>query len=79
MPDFQKISEAYKIKAVSLQSYKDLDNYKFWIEDNEPCLFNIMLPEDSFLIPKIKWEEYKIVPALSEKITTKVKSILKGI
>ena len=76
VPDFQKISEAYGIKAATLRSYNELDNYKAWIDDNEPCLFNIMLPEDSFLVPKIKWEEYKILPVLSNEVISKVKKIL---
>lgn len=76
VPDFQKISEAYGIKAATLSSYKELDDYKDWLEDGQPCLLNIMLPQDSFLIPKIKWEVYKIEPALDEKIIEKVKNIL---
>ncbi len=76
VPDFQKISEAYGIKAATLNSYKELDSYISWLSDEEPCLLNIMLPENSFLIPKIKWEEYKIEPELNEEIISKVKSIL---
>lgn len=56
VPDFQRISEAYGVKAATLQSYMELDNYLPWIYDDEPCLFNIMLPEESYLYPKIKWE-----------------------
>lgn len=76
VPDFKKIAEAYGIKAVNLDSYKELDIYKDWISDNNPCLFNISLPEDSFLTPKIKWETGKISPAIPEDIVTKVNTIL---
>ncbi len=76
VPDFQKIAEAYGIKAATLNSYKELDNYISWLSDKDPCLLNIMLPENSFLIPKIKWEEYKIEPELNEEIISKVKTIL---
>lgn len=76
VPDFKKIAEAYGIKAVNLDSYKELDHYKNWVLDNNPCLFNISLPENSFLTPKIKWETGKISPAIPEDIVTKVNSIL---
>lgn len=76
VPDFKKISEAYGIKAAKLNSYKELDNYKEWIADNDPCLLNISLPESSFLTPKIKWETGKIFPAIAPDIIEKVKVIL---
>ena len=34
------------------------------------------LPEDSFLVPKIKWEEYVIEPVLDELLISKVNKIL---
>lgn len=76
VPDFVKISEAYGIKAVALDSYKDLENYKAWIADNDPCLFDISLPESSFLTPKIKWETGKIFPAISQDVEEKVINLL---
>lgn len=76
VPNFVKIAEAYGIKAVKLASYKDLSAHKAWIDDNEPCLFDISLPEDSLLTPKIKWETGKINPIISEDIVEKVKNIL---
>lgn len=76
VPDFQKITTAYGIKSVTLNSYNELDSFKSWIDDDSPCLFNIMLPENSFLIPKIKWEEYKIEPKLENEVVEQVKKIL---
>lgn len=76
VPHFCKIAEAYGIKAMALESYNELDNYKDWILDNEPCLFDISLPQNSFLTPKIKWETNKISPNISEDVVTKVISIL---
>lgn len=76
VPDFQKIATAYGIKSVTLNSYDELDRFKSWIDDDSPCLFNIMLPENSFLIPKIKWEEYKIEPELENEVVEQVKKIL---
>lgn len=76
VPDFEKIANAYGIKAATLNSYKDLDSYKVWLEDEEPCLLNIMLSEDTLLIPKIKWETCTIEPYLDEDILSKVNMLL---
>ena len=76
VPDFVRIAEAYGIKAVRLSSYSELNKYKDWIDDNSPCLFDIALPEESFLTPKIKWETGMISPSIPEEILLKVKNIL---
>lgn len=76
VPEFVKIAEAYGIKAVKLADYNDLVNYKEWVTDNEPRLFDIALPEDSLLTPKIKWETGKINPTISEDIVEKIHCIL---
>lgn len=77
VPDFQKISEAYGIRAVKLNSYDELDQYQEWFKDNEPCLFDIPLPEASFLTPKIKFETGMINPKLDDNSFEIAKSILK--
>lgn len=76
VPDFTKIAEAYGLKSVTLQSYRELENYSEWIADSEACLFNIMLSENSFLTPKIKWETGKIFPTIPQEKIDKVKTIL---
>ncbi len=76
VPDFEKVANAYGIKAATLDSYHELDNYKAWLEDDEPCLLNIMLPALTPLIPKIKWETCTIKPDLDEELLQKVKSII---
>lgn len=75
VPDFEKISEAYGIKAVTLSSYGQLNDYKNWMMDHEPCLINIMLPEDSKLIPKVNWGTTEILPKLDSQIVNKIKKI----
>ena len=77
VPAFKRISEAYGIRAVRLTSYEELDSYKSWINDTIPCLFDIHLPENSFLTPKIKWETGKINPAIPYEIEEEVKAILR--
>jgi acetolactate synthase-1/2/3 large subunit len=75
-PDFEKISVAYGIKAATLGSYNELDKYQKWLEDDEPCLLNIMLPSLTLLIPKIKWETCTIKPDLDDAMLQKVNSII---
>ena len=77
VPDFKKIAEAYGIKAAKLTHYKGLDTYASWIGDDEPCLFDIPLPEHSLLTPKIQFETNKIRPELDNVIIGKVKAILR--
>ena len=76
VPNFQKISEAYGIKAATLASYEELDNYKEWFEDNDPCLFDISLPEETFLTPKIKFETGIMSPKLEDCVFEKAMAIL---
>ena len=52
------------------------DEYREWIEDDKPCLFDISLPEDSLLTPKIKFETGKMRPEIDSSIVQKVKTIL---
>lgn len=77
VPDFTKIALAYGIRAVSLDTYEDLDKYSGWISDNSPCLFDIPLPEESYLTPKIKFETGMINPKLDDAAFSRAKSILK--
>lgn len=76
VPEFNKIAKAYGIRAVKLNSYDELDKYTSWVADNAPCLFDIPLPENSRLTPKIKFETQKIRPELDNDVISNVKSIL---
>ena len=77
VPDFSRISVAYGIKAVKLQAFDQLDDYVSWLEDNEPCLFDIPLPEQSLLTPKIQFETQMIRPALDNSVIAKVEKLLR--
>lgn len=72
----EKIAEAYGIKAVALSSYEELDQYREWFTDGEPCLFDISLPQNSFLTPKIKFETGIIDPKIDEELYERVKAML---
>lgn len=76
VPDFEKVAIAYGIKAATLSSYEELDKYKVWLEDDEPCLLNIMLPSLTLLIPKIKWETCTIKPDLDDDTLKKVNALI---
>ena len=78
VPNFEKIAIAYGIKATKLESYKELGNVKDWFYDNDPCLINIMLPEDTLLIPKITWDTCSIKPEIEESIQAEVEAILRS-
>lgn len=78
VPDFEKVSVAYGIKAATLTSYEDIDDYSEWLLDDEPCLLNIHIPVDTLLIPKIKWETCKVQPELDENIIQKVNMLLQA-
>ncbi len=77
VPEFSRIAEAYGIRGVKLESYNELDLYKEWIEDDAPCLFDILLPENSLLTPKIKFETQSIRPELDNCIIDKLTEILR--
>ena len=76
VPDFVKIAEAYNIRAFALESYSQLEQYKEYIYNDSPCVFDIRLPEESFLTPKIKFETSKTSPELAPDIMDKVRLIL---
>lgn len=78
VPNFEHIAYAYGIKAATLDSYEELDGYKGWLEDKEPCLLNIMLPPLTGLIPKIKWETCTIKPDLDEATLEKVNMLIRS-
>lgn len=79
VPDFQKICEAYGIRSATLKSFEELEVYVEWFNDKEPCMFNILLPENSFLTPKIKFETGVIKPELGSEIIAQVKTVLTGV
>ena len=76
VPDFVKIANAYGIKAAKLNGYKELNDYKEWLLDSEPCLLNVMLTPGTLLIPKIKWETGTIKPDLEESVLNDIIELL---
>lgn len=79
VPNFKKVAEAYGIKAAELNDYQDLEKYSEWIDDDDACLLDIPLPEESFLTPKIKFETSKIRPEIDCEIVEKIRRILQKV
>ncbi|SCY46652.1 acetolactate synthase-1/2/3 large subunit [Lachnospiraceae bacterium XPB1003] len=77
VPEFSRIAEAYGIRGVKLRNYDELERYKEWIVDKMPCLFDIPLPENSLLTPKIKFETQMIRPELDSSVINIVNEILR--
>lgn len=79
VPDFEKIASAYGIKAATLDSYESLADYSDWMVDDEACLLNIMLPENTKLIPKIEFNTMEVMPRLPQKVEKKAREIIRGL
>ena len=77
VPDFEKIAKAYGIDAFTINNYDELSKYNEWFENDKPCLFNISLSSESFLVPKIDFVTNTMEPQLDPKIISEVLSILK--
>ena len=60
-----------------MNSYDDLSKYAAWFTDEDPCLFDVPLPQDSFLTPKIKFETGMINPKLDDNAFSHAKNILR--
>lgn len=77
VPGFEKVANAYGIKAATLSSYEGLDKYVDWLEDNEPCLIDITLPCNTKLIPKIEFNTMEVLPRLDNNVMQKAMSIIR--
>ena len=78
VPDFEKIANAYGIKAATLDSYEDLPKYADWLLDDDPCLLNVLLPEDSWLVPKVDWSSGVIKPTVDTEAINEAIAILQS-
>lgn len=76
VPDFEKIAIAYGIKAKTLYDFNKISDCSQWMCDDEPCLINIILPEDTLLLPKMNWNQKDMLPALDSKVNNNVLAVL---
>ena len=65
------------INKYSRHKFNQIDEYHEWLSDGEPCLLNIILPEDTLLLPKMNWNEREMKPVLSQDITDKARDTLR--
>lgn len=77
VPDFERVAKAYGIKARTLNGFERLDDCTDWLEDDEPCLINIILPEATILQPKMNWNDREMKPLLSDEVMGKARVILR--
>lgn len=77
VPNFEKVAVAYGIKAKTLTDYTQIAECREWFYDDEPCLINIILPEDTLLLPKMNWNQKDMLPALEDKVIVNVRATLK--
>ena len=78
VPDFAKVAMAYGIRAKNIDGYEKLDCCQDWLLDDAPCLINIILPEDTVLLPKMNWNQKDMLPSLDESIISKIIQILQN-
>lgn len=76
VPDFAKIAAAYGIKAATVATIDELDQYQEWFLDREPCLLNIALPVDTMLIPKLAFKGREMSPLLDRDLKAEVDTLL---
>lgn len=76
VPDFERVATAYGIKAATIEGYEGLEKYVPWLEDDEPCLINIVLPDATILQPKMNWNDREMKPLLSDEIMEKARRLL---
>lgn len=76
VPDFERVANAYGIKSRTLISFDEIEECVSWIRDDEPCLINIILPENTRLQPKMNWNQKEMLPLLDEGIMNGVRRVL---
>lgn len=76
VPDFEKVANAYGIKARTYSGFDMLEESSDWLSDGEPCLINIILDEATVLLPKMNWNDREMKPLLNNNIMNEVRNIL---
>lgn len=67
----------YRQYTAKLDTYEELGKYESWIGDDKAGLFDVTLPEDSLLTPKIKFETGLIRQELSSELIVTVSRALR--
>ena len=54
-PDFVRIAEAYGIKGLKITSHENIQNVAEWLLDDDACLIEICINEDTYVVPKLEY------------------------
>lgn len=54
-PDFTKIANAYGIRGVAISNLNEVDEIESYLVDNEPCLIEIRIDENTYVVPKLEF------------------------
>lgn len=73
-PDFVAISEAYGVRASRVRA-SELAEYSAWFTDMEPCLLDIVMSEDTKLIPKLDFESMEEMPPLDGSLKGRIDAL----
>lgn len=76
VPDFEKVAAAYGIKSRTVKELGSIHECKDWLNDDDPCLVNIILPEAIVLQPKMNWNGREMKPLLTNEIMCKARGLL---
>lgn len=76
VPNFERIAEAYGIRAKTYEGFDGIEECEEWILDSAPCLINILLPEGTELLPKMQWNDREMKPLLKDNIMAEARQRL---
>ena len=79
VPDFCKVASAYGIRSKTVSSLDKIEGCKEWINDSIPTLFDIQLPDNTKLQPKMSWNQKEMLPLLDDSVMDKARTILNSI
>lgn len=76
--DFYKLAEAYGIRGIKLNDYKEIDNYIKELNDDTPTIFDINFNDTSYLPQVLAGGDFLHTgPKLDEEVVTKVERLFK--
>lgn len=76
VPDFVAIARAYGLRARALQGYAELRQCREWLNDDQSCLIDVPLPEETQLIPKADFVSGQVLPEVSAELMARCRALL---
>ena len=75
-PDFTHIARAYGIRSMRLDCYDELEGCREWLHDEQPCLIDVPLPEDTLLLPKADFVTGRVQPDAPQELLARCRALL---